>query len=296
MTDSQIAIEDANRKQIARGLAARTAAFEAAQQPIVAVEEKATTSLAARLRQLATPKEVTRAARTTAHDALARIIPTGDALLARYNAAKAAIGDRAQDYAAIPFTTYGHELPPILQAIPPKVHPGQDFAWNHFAIKMLVTAARDISTTLASETYGAFVTLTNVMRQFESGVITGYLGADPGKPDRFSAIPNIGTALRTYEEALPKFKNVVDALEQNIAIVERNEALVVEDLATATATPIEAVPQQAVPVHQKLPLEAPRNYHTDFDPREPAPVPDTSVKVEAVADGYHITTTQRRAE
>jgi hypothetical protein len=299
LTAAEAAAEDANRKQIAAGLAARTAKFNETAPAVVAVEEpKQKPSLAGLLRQIGTPREMTRAARTAAHDALARVLPTGAALLARYDAVKAAIGDRAQDFAAIPLPMHGNQLPPIMQAIPPKVHPNQDYAWNHFAIKTLVNAAREISTTLASDTYRAFTALTDVMRKFESGQIREYMGDDPSKYDRFTSIPDIGTALRTYEAALPTFKNVVDALEANAAIVERNEKLIAEDLATIfNVQPIEQVPQQTIALHQKLPVEQPRSYATDFgDPREHAIAEPDTVKIEAVDGGAHITTVRRRAE
>jgi hypothetical protein len=70
---------------------------------------------------------------------------------------------------------------------------------------------------------------------------------------------------------------------------------VAEDLATATAQPVDQVPQETIPLHQKLPNDRPTHY-ADFDPlNPPRDVQPDRVNVEQIADGYHATTT-RRAE
>jgi hypothetical protein len=100
-------------------------------------------------------------------------------------------------------------------------------------------------------------------------------------------------------EQTARFLNCVNALANNIRLIGELEPKVAADLVLVQAAPV--VPEPAperLAMHQRLPNERPRSYDDSGDPRvifAESTTPDT-VKVEPVAGGTHITTTQRRAE
>jgi hypothetical protein len=282
LTAEQIASEESNRYILARALAAKSAAFEAAQQPVVAATPEPKTPLAAALSKLATPAPIAppRDLASTQMQ-LTPILRKARELLHKYDTLKSEVGDKADDYAQL-------DMARIVKILPPTTD-----SENWTRLNALVGAAREIARTFTATNYSEMARLVGVVQQFADGTISEY--QDPH--DRSRALYNPGVAIRYTTEQVAKFANTVNSLATNFKTVTLMEPLVAADLLLVQAAPV--VPEVApsrMPLHQKLPKDRPTSSAVDFDPREPTPQHDDSVRVEQIADGFHTTTTQRRAE
>jgi hypothetical protein len=282
LTNDQINLEEQTRSSIARTLAERTERFNA-QQPAVVATPEPTTPLAAALARLAAPAPIAppRDLPSTQMQ-LAPLLSKARSLVRRFDELRDQIGDRANDYAAL-------DMGRIVKLIPPTTD-----SENWARLNALINASKEIAGTLAASNYSSMTHLIGIAQRFHDGGITEY--QDPR--DRGKALYNPGVAIRYMEDQVKKFEVTVSALANNIQTVALMEPLIAADLVLVQAAPV--VPEPAperLAMHQKLPLETPKNsYVANYDPREPVPVKDESVKVEQVDGGTHITTVSRRAE
>jgi hypothetical protein len=279
LTAAQITAEDANRKAMAAALAARTAAFEKSQQPVAAVAVEPKTPLAATLARLSAPAPIAppRDLAST-QTQLAPMLAKARALVRRFDALREEIGEKAQDYAQL-------DMKRITQLIPPTTD-----SENWARLNSLVNAARDIVRTFTATNYSDMARLIGIVQQFADGTITEY--QDP--QDRSRALYNPGVCIRYMGEQTARFLNCVNALANNVRLITAMEPMIAADLLVVTAAQVTPEPApERLPMNQRLPNERPTSYLTPYDPRDPEPQRDDSVKVEPVADGFHAVTTRR---
>ena len=282
LTAEQIAAEESNRNILARALAAKSAAFEAQSQPVITAAPEPKTPLAAALSKLSAPAPIAppRDLALTQMQ-LAPLLTKARALVRRFDELRDEIGDKAGDYSAL-------DMARIVKLIPPTT---DSLNWARLA--SLIGASKDISVILSASNYSSMQRTIGVAQQFHDGAITDW--SDP--QDRKTVIYNAGVAVRFMEDQVKKFENTVSALANAIRTVVDLEPKVAADLVLVCAAPVvpEAAPERLA-LNQKLPKDRPTSSFIDFDPRQPEPQRDDSVRVEKIADGFHTTTVNRKAE
>jgi hypothetical protein len=278
----QVIAEEQSRAQLAKALTDRTERFNQQAPPVVATPEPPKTPLAAALAALSAPAPIAPPRDLNATRAqLDPLLKKARELMRKYDELKSEIGDRAADYSMLDMARIVKILPPTTDSL------------NWSRLTSLVNAAKEITGTFMANNYSEMSRLVGVIQMFADGAITEYQDQN----DRSRALYNPGVATRYMTDQVKKFEVTVGALVNNLKTITLMEPLIAADLVLVQAAPVvpEVAPER-MPMHQKLPNERPTSYHTDFDPREPAPQPDTSVKVERIADGFHTTTTERRAQ